>query len=128
MHKLVELIYFNKNFPQNYTLYPPNIKEKRLLVHTDGSWIDIRGNELSIIFAKVFNCAYSTALDKVNGGNMFRTDEEFMKLFPVAREIIMSFNMSGSHARLTEAEFMNLVIKNRNVVKDFLSKNAVAVT
>jgi uncharacterized C2H2 Zn-finger protein len=57
--KVIELIYFNKLIPENHTLYLPNIKDDRLLVHKDNGWQMFGGVDLSPVFVTVKNNAYN---------------------------------------------------------------------
>ena len=125
MHRFVELIYFNKEFPQNCTLYPPNIKENRLLVHTADGWQSMIGDELKDVFIRIFNCVYLIVHDKINGGNIYKTDAEFMKLYPVAQNIIQSFNGRGDHARMCGDNIMEIAIKNKALAKEILARSGV---
>lgn len=118
--KLIEMIYFNKELPENHTIYLPNIKEERLLIHKDGSWETARGKDVDKVLVDVKNTAFTTGHEKINGGKLYKTDEEFTKLYPVVQNAIKSFNTGGDHARCEDIDLINLVKAKRNVIAETL--------
>jgi hypothetical protein len=90
--KLIELIYFDKLIPENHVLWRPNLREHRLLVHKDDGWKNISGEGLDTVFCNVKNTAYVVGCDKINGGDVYKSDDEFFKLYPVVRAAIQKFN------------------------------------
>lgn len=112
--KLIELIYFNKLIPENHVLYRPNLKEQRLLIFTGDSWKNITGEALAPIFVNIKNAAYLVGHDKINGGAIYVTDDDFLKLPPAVQSIIKNFNMGDQIADLA---IMEIITENREIVK-----------
>lgn len=117
--KLIEKIYFNRNIPENHTLYLPNVKENRLLVHRQGAWENISGDAIKPVLTDVKNAAYSVGTETING-KIYRTDDDFARLYPVVRQSIQSFNTGGDHARCSDTDIMNIILGKRNVIRDTL--------
>jgi hypothetical protein len=113
--KLLEMIYFNKNIPENHVLWRPNIKERRLLVYKDDTWKTVAGVELAPTFTDVKNIVYFVGHDKINGGELCSSEEEFLAFYPVVREAIARFNAGEP---LSNGIVMGVITENRTTVKD----------
>lgn len=111
---LMEKIYFNKDIPENHVLYLPNIKERRLLVFKDGSWKNRIGDDLIPVFTNIKNAIYNTGNDKINGGAVYKTDEEFTQLYPAVQEAIKRFNFGE---QIAEGTIMEIITENRELIK-----------
>jgi hypothetical protein len=120
--KLIELIFFNKLIPENHVLWRPNMREYRLLVYKDDNWKNITGDSLETIFCNVKNAAYITGHEKINGGDLFHTEEEFFKLLPVVQHAIQKFNGGDP---VTDMAIMEIITENREVIKSTLSGNNI---
>lgn len=110
--KMVEKIYFNPELPTNHTVYRPNIKDDRLMVHNN-SWNIVVGNEVEDILITMQNRAYSAGSEKIN--KIYSTEEEYMKLYPAVRDAIYSFNRLGTHARCTNNDIMEIITSKRDI-------------
>lgn len=64
--KLIELIYFNENIPENHTVYMPNLRENRLLVYREGNWQHIFGDDIKCMLVSMRNASYVAGCDKIN--------------------------------------------------------------
>ena len=113
--KLIELIYFNKALPENHVLYRPNVKEQRLLVYKNDSWKNVSGDNLGSTFIDIKNVIRLTGEDKINGGDLYKTENDFFKLFPSVQRIIQDFNGGKS---IADGTIMEIITENRELVKD----------
>ncbi len=113
--KLIELLYFNENIPENHVLYRPNIKERRLLVHKDGGWRNVAGVNLDPLMLTIKNTISRIGHDKINCELYKNDDGEFYKLYPVVQNAIKSFNRGEQ--QITDGTIMEIITENREVVK-----------
>lgn len=127
MKKLIELIYFNANIPENHVLYRPNVKEDRYLVYKDNDWANITGDNFNNIFRGIQNAATEVGDVKVNSPEIYTTEEDFMKLIPSVRDIIQSYNMRGEHAIITEEQLKQLILEKRNTPAQTLRRNKIKI-
>lgn len=122
---LLEMIYFNQELPQNHTLYYPNIKEKRLLVYKNDSWQNVMGEDLSTVMTNVKNSTYMIGADKINNGAMFKTENDFDRLYPAVKDAIISFNSLGIHASMTNDEILEVIKNNKKLIAETLRLNHI---
>ncbi len=112
---IIEKVYFDKSIPENHVLYRPNIRENRLLVRDDNSWKNYVGDELARIFTQLKNIAYNVGHDNLNTWD----EAEYRKIYPVALNSIIRFN---TEERITDAELMEVITKNRELVRASVDK------
>ncbi len=122
--KMLELVYFNKNLPQNHTLYLPNIKEDRLLIYKNGSWQNISGVNLKGVMNNVRVNAYNIGYNKINHNGLFN-DDSFEKLCPVVREAIKSFNNGEVHSEISDDDVMDMIKSHRHLISETLKRTKI---
>lgn len=120
--KVIEMIYFNKDFPQNHTLYLPNIKENRLLVYRKDSWENVSGNDLTELFQIVLNCALVAGGKVINNGSIY-TNDTFHELGEVLCAALIKFN--NNKCSFTDAEFLKIIRDNKHIVEETLKAQKV---
>jgi hypothetical protein len=118
--KLMELIYFNKLLPENHVLYRPNLKEQRLLIYKNDSWKNVAGENLGSALIDIKNVLYLTGHDKINGGDLYKTDDDFFKLCPSIQKMIQNFNGGES---ITDGTIMEIITENRELVRGVIPDN-----
>lgn len=123
--KVIEMVYFNKDLPQNHTLYLPNIKEKRLLVYKNGTWQTVSGENISDVMTTVKNKAFLIGNDKINGGAIYASDQDFERLYPAVRTAIRSFNQGHEHANVSDDEILDVVTSNKKLIAETLRREQV---
>jgi hypothetical protein len=120
--KLIELMYFNKLIPENHVLWRPNIREYCLLVHKDGNWCNVSGESLETVLCNIKNAAYIIGHDKINGGDLHHSDDEFFKLYPAVQRAIQKFNGGDP---ITDGTVMEIIAENREIIKSTLNGNKI---
>lgn len=118
--KVIELIYFNAKYPENQTLYLPNIKEKRMLVHEDLVWKYLIGEELTRALGTVRNIAFGVG-EQIIVDNY--DDATFAKLCPVAQNGVKAF--TGGAIRATDDDVIELAKSNKLMVARTMRENRV---
>lgn len=116
MTKIIRLIYFNKDIPENHTLYLPNINKKRLLVHQDGSWVTVADNAIYEVCRRVKGIAGDAGRAKINN-ELAPDDLTFYALFPAVQNAIRSFNMGTEHYKFTDLQLFELIKSHRELIK-----------
>lgn len=123
--RMVEMVYFNNKIPNNHTVYLPNINEKRLLVYSGGAWNHVGAGSLNDTIVQMKNASRLIGINKVN--NIYSSDEEFEKLYPVVREAIDSYNSGGAHAKCSNDEVFEIIRSKRELIKLTIDNARIAV-
>ena len=77
--KLTELIYRNPKYPQNHSIYLPNIKQSRVMVYEDG-WKS--KEDIKTITPEISNSAYDVcAMHEIDDDGTIQIDESQEKEF-----------------------------------------------
>lgn len=118
--KMIELIYFNVEYPENQTLYAPNNKEKRLLIFDNLVWKSVVGEELTRALLTVRNAANLIGVQKINENY---DDTAFAKLCPVAQDGVRSFTNGTICA--TDDDVIELAKNNKLMVAKTMRENGV---
>lgn len=122
--KMLEMIYFNEKLPQNHTLYLPNIKEKRILVYKDNTWQNVKGDQLPEVFNGVKNNVWAVGSEKLNG-DLYVSDDDFLRLYPAVQNAVKSFNSQGEHAKLSDANLMEMMTAKRELIAKTLHSKSI---
>jgi hypothetical protein len=99
-------------------LYRPIVRDYCLLIYIDGTWKRITGKELQPVFININNMIKIIGNDKINGGDLYHNDDDFLTLLPIIQEAIRGFNMDRQ--QLADGTIMEIITENRETIKPTL--------
>ena len=122
--KILEKIYFNPEFTQNYLLYVTNIKDKKVLVYDDPDtgWELKIGDEIDKYLIKMLDTVQVQGAATLNGrdGPYAGDDISFNQLPPAVQRIIRDFN--GFIEKFTHKDVYNLAVSKKMIQTDYIKK------
>jgi hypothetical protein len=113
---LFDKIWFNKEIPENHSIYLNNKKTRELLVLEDNDWRVASGERADEILMNISNTIMERGERIVNYGDSPVAEERFTELLPPVQEKVRNFNMFVD--KLSSTEAYDILIAKRDITHE----------
>ncbi len=113
---LLETMFFNPNAPQNHCMYLKNKKEKSMIIHDNGNWRSVAGENVADVVLQLKNTIDFKGSELLNGklGPYAGNDDLFTALPGADQYKIIQFNTHKD--QLTQDDLNEILLDGRDTV------------
>ncbi len=113
---LLETMFFNPNAPENHCMYLKNKKDKSMIIHDNGNWRSVAGDNIADVVLQLKNTIATSGSELLNGklGPYGGNDDLFTALPGADQYKIIQFNTYKD--TLTQDDLNEILLDGRNTV------------